>query len=110
MKRRAQMRPQAFLFMQGLVISPHNQAPAPAVPVWKGRLKMANLFPPNDEQFSVALGNFITVANADPAAYGLTAADVTALTAAKDDLDDRIAGSEAAKEAGKTATVAKTTS
>jgi hypothetical protein len=53
------MRRQAFLFMQGLVLSPHNHHASPAAAGRKGRIVMSNLFPSNDDAFNNALENFI---------------------------------------------------
>jgi hypothetical protein len=71
---------------------------------------MANLFPPNDNDFSNGLGNFLTVAAANLVALGLTAADITAGNDAKTDIDAKIADATAAKEAAKSSTGAKAVS
>ena len=106
------MRLQAFQWTTGLVISPHNIG-APAGPQGPaaagGQANMADLFPSNDEAFSGGLGNFITVATANLSAVGLVSADITALTDAKDVLDDAIADNISKLDAAKASTAAKKT-
>jgi len=67
---------------------------------------MANFYPTNDAEFSVWLGNFITIANTNLIPLGLVAADITALNVLKTDIDARILAATAAREAAKAATAA----
>ena len=56
-------------------------------------------------ELSLFLSDFIPVANTNLVALGYVAADITALTALKTDIDNRLAASVAAKAAAKSATV-----
>ena len=67
---------------------------------------MANFYPTNDADFAVWLGNFITIANVNLIPLGLTAADITALTALKTDLDAKVAAANAARATAVSATAA----
>ena len=71
---------------------------------------MPSFYPTTDTAFSLWLGNFITVANANLATLGLTAADITALTALKNDLDAKLTAEIAARAAVHAATTARRTS
>lgn len=101
------MRLQAFLWLQGLVISPHNGAPTPPP---NGTTKGTDILMPrikNAQQLHDAITQFITVATANLGALtGLTAGQLTALSGFNDDLatsiTDRIAAEEAAEAATQT--------
>lgn len=99
-----------FLGLTGLLPYPSAFAPlevTPTTPAAGDRYTMPSFYPTNDAQFSVWLGNFIAVANANLTALGMTTADITALTALKTDLDAKVAAAQTAQEAAVAATAAR---
>ncbi len=104
-----------FLALMGLAPGPLTDAPAPPTdptpPDTKGNhWKMPDFIPKGDAEFAVWFAQFNTALNANLAALGLVAADVTPLTTAKTDLDAKIAANATAQDAAKAATAAKNTS
>lgn len=98
------MRLQAFLWLQGLVISPHNDVPSPPTGHTKG---MDILMPriKNPQKLHDAIAQFITAATANLGSLpGITAPMLVALGAKNDILAANIAAQIAAEEAAEAAT------
>ena len=68
---------------------------------------MANYFPVKETEFTVWLGNFVTVVNANLATAGLVAADLTPITTLQTSLSANISDVEAKKAALASATQTK---
>jgi hypothetical protein len=103
------MRRQAFLWMQGLVISPHNQPAAPTPAPTGAIATMPDYIPVNDSETGTWLSNFLDVVNANLATWGLVAGDVTPLSDAVAAYNTAVADQQTADAAFRAAVQAKKT-